>query len=205
MDPRHACLFEPIDIGPKTLKNRFYAVPHCVGFGADQALAQALFRGMKAVGGWGAICTEYTGISPEADDTYHVNARLWDEDDVASLSLTVDTIHRAGALAGAELWHGGVHTPNLESRSVTRGPTQIASDVEYTVTCKEMNLADIREIDSGNPGTLLPFKRERRFTARNPGDVGRHRTNPRNPGRPRFNGLMPSDAKIFIVLKEPAE
>jgi dimethylamine/trimethylamine dehydrogenase len=146
MDPRHACLFEPIEIGPKTMKNRFYAVPHCAGFGAEKPLAQALFRGMKAVGGWGTICTEYTGISPEADDTYRVNARLWDEDDVAGLSLTVDAIHRAGALAGAELWHGGVHTPNMESRSVTRGPTQIASEVEYTVTCKEMDLDDIRQV-----------------------------------------------------------
>lgn len=84
VDPHHACLFEPNEIGPKTLKNRFYAVPHCVGFDADTALAQAMFRGMKGAGGWGAICTEYMGISPEADDTYRVNARLWDEDDVAS-------------------------------------------------------------------------------------------------------------------------
>lgn len=28
-DPRHNVLFEPITIGPKTLRNRFYQVPHC--------------------------------------------------------------------------------------------------------------------------------------------------------------------------------
>jgi 2,4-dienoyl-CoA reductase-like NADH-dependent reductase (Old Yellow Enzyme family) len=27
-DPRHDNLFEPIQIGPKTLRNRFYQVPH---------------------------------------------------------------------------------------------------------------------------------------------------------------------------------
>ncbi len=36
MDPRHAILFEPIDIGPKTLPNRFYQVPHASGFGVER-------------------------------------------------------------------------------------------------------------------------------------------------------------------------
>ena len=34
MDPRHAILFEPVQVGPKTLPNRFYQVPHATGFGA---------------------------------------------------------------------------------------------------------------------------------------------------------------------------
>jgi hypothetical protein len=33
MDPRHAILFEPVRIGPKTLPNRFYQAPHASGFG----------------------------------------------------------------------------------------------------------------------------------------------------------------------------
>ena len=32
-DPRHDILFEPINIGPVTSKNRFYQVPHCSGMG----------------------------------------------------------------------------------------------------------------------------------------------------------------------------
>jgi 2,4-dienoyl-CoA reductase-like NADH-dependent reductase (Old Yellow Enzyme family) len=36
MDPRHAILFEPVRIGPKTLPNRFYQVPHASGFGSHQ-------------------------------------------------------------------------------------------------------------------------------------------------------------------------
>ena len=35
-DPRHDCLFEPLRIGPKTLRNRFYQVPHCCGFGTEK-------------------------------------------------------------------------------------------------------------------------------------------------------------------------
>jgi hypothetical protein len=32
-DPKYDILFEPINIGPQTMKNRFYQAPHCTGFG----------------------------------------------------------------------------------------------------------------------------------------------------------------------------
>ena len=51
-EPRHDILFEPVKIGPKTLRNRFYQVPHCTGFGVEKPWTQAAFRGMKAEGGW---------------------------------------------------------------------------------------------------------------------------------------------------------
>ena len=43
-DPRHDILFEPVDIGPKTLRNRFYQVPHCTGFGVEKPWSQAAHR-----------------------------------------------------------------------------------------------------------------------------------------------------------------
>ena len=33
VDKRYKILFEPVDIGPVTAKNRFYQVPHCTGMG----------------------------------------------------------------------------------------------------------------------------------------------------------------------------
>ena len=44
MDPNHHILFEPVRIGPKTLRNRFYQVPHCSGFGTEKAWTQAAQR-----------------------------------------------------------------------------------------------------------------------------------------------------------------
>ena len=35
-DPKYDILFEPIQFGPKTMKNRFYQVPHCIGAGSDR-------------------------------------------------------------------------------------------------------------------------------------------------------------------------
>ena len=72
-DPRHDILFEPVPIGPVTLPNRFYQVPHCTGFGVTKPFTQAAHRGMKADGGWGAVCTEYCSISPAADDEPYVS------------------------------------------------------------------------------------------------------------------------------------
>ena len=51
-DPKHDILFEPIQIGPKTMKNRFYQIPHCNGFGSEKPMSQAYFRAMKAEGGY---------------------------------------------------------------------------------------------------------------------------------------------------------
>ena len=85
-EQRHDILFEPVRIGPKTLRNRFYQVPHCTGFGVEKPWTQAAFRGMKAEGGWAAVCTEYCSISPESDETPYVSARLWDDEDMRALA-----------------------------------------------------------------------------------------------------------------------
>ena len=54
-DPRHDILFEPVAIGPKTMRNRFYQSPHCTSFGSVAPGAQAHLRATKAEGGWAAI------------------------------------------------------------------------------------------------------------------------------------------------------
>jgi len=143
MDPRHAILFEPIQIGPKTLPNRFYQVPHCTSFGTNKPRSQAYHRGVKAEGGWGAVCTEECSIHPEADQTPFVLARLWDDDDAANLALMCDMVHEQGALAGVELWYGGVNPQNMESRMVSRAASQVVSDEFSMAPCLEMDKGDI--------------------------------------------------------------
>jgi dimethylamine/trimethylamine dehydrogenase len=139
----HDILFEPVTIGSKTLRNRFYQVPHCSGFGVFKPLSNASMRGMKAEGGWAAVCTEYAPISPESDGYPSAAANLWDDDDVASLSHICSAAHRHGALAGIELVHTGVHSRQGEARLATLGPSQLASDYHPTSIPKAMDLDDI--------------------------------------------------------------
>jgi dimethylamine/trimethylamine dehydrogenase len=143
-DPRHAILFEPVRIGPKTLRNRFYQVPHCTGFGVEKPWSQSRHRAVKAQGGWAAVCTEYCTISPEADETPYVSARLWDDHDLRMLAFTADEAHDQGALAGIELSHTGAHGENSESRLPAAAPSQIAGDFAVGVVPRAMTKRDIR-------------------------------------------------------------
>ncbi len=148
MDPNHEILFEPVHIGPKTLRNRFYQVPHCSGFGTDKPWTQAAHRGVKAEGGWAAVCTEYAPFSPDSDEAPLVAARFWDEDDMRSLRLMTDKAHEHGALAGLELHHTGAHAPNNVTRLPGLGPSQLASDLEPHVVPKAMERRDIRRVQA---------------------------------------------------------
>ncbi|HVQ86925.1 MAG TPA: NAD(P)-binding protein [Actinomycetes bacterium] len=146
MDPRHAVLFEPIQLGPKSLPNRFYQVPHASGFGVAQPQTQAAFRAIKAEGGWGGVCVEYAPVSVDAEETPAVAALFWDEGDALALKTTVDAVHEHGSLAGLELFHGGAHSANGQSRAARLAPSQVASSVEWASLAKEMDLTDIKRV-----------------------------------------------------------
>jgi dimethylamine/trimethylamine dehydrogenase len=81
-DSRHDIQFEPIGIGPKILKNRFYQVPQCTGAGMLMRGANAAHRAVKAEGGWAALCTESCSIHPEINQTLSTCTTIWDEGDV---------------------------------------------------------------------------------------------------------------------------
>ena len=147
-DQKYDVLFEPIQIGPKTMKNRFYQVPHCNGAGAERPGTQAAFRGMKAEGGWCGICTEACSIDHQADTSPSVLASLWDEGDVINLRHMCDTLHKWGALAGVELWHMGAATANLETRAAPSSPTQSTSDwsiATYSHEADEYEIAELQD------------------------------------------------------------
>jgi dimethylamine/trimethylamine dehydrogenase len=155
VDPSHEILFEPVRIGPKTLRNRFYQVPHCSGFGTEKPWTQAAHRGVKAEGGWAAVSTEYAPFFPDSDEAPLIAARFWDEDDMRALRLMTDAAHAHGALAGLELHHSGAHAPNTQTRLPAIAPSQLASDLEPHVVPKEMEAADIRRVVDGWAGAAV--------------------------------------------------
>jgi dimethylamine/trimethylamine dehydrogenase len=137
-----------VQIGPKTLRNRFYQVPHCTGYGSEKPGSQAGHRGMKAEGGWAAVCTEYAPVDFDSEESPYVSAALIDDEDLANLSLMVEAVHEYGALAGIELTHVGVHASRRESRWPAIAPSQLASDYEPFVVPKSMDKDDIRRVQA---------------------------------------------------------
>jgi len=144
-DPRFDILFEPVQIGPVTTRNRFYQVPHCSGMGYLLPETLAAMRGVKAEGGWAVVNTEYCSIHPTSDDTPFPSASLWDDGDVTALSLMVDQVHHHGALAGVQLWHGGSRISNNLSREVPMGVASLPPWAPNPVQSRAMDKQDIKD------------------------------------------------------------
>ena len=114
----YAPLFQPIKIGAKTAKNRFYQVPHCNGGGYRDPSAAAAMRGVKAEGGWGVIFTEQTEMHHTSEITPFIELRLWEDKDIPSIAKMAAAMKTHGALAGIQLAYSGINGPNLYSRDV---------------------------------------------------------------------------------------
>ena len=117
-DPRYDILFEPVRIGSKTAKNRFYQVPHCNGGGYRDPSAAAEMRRTKAEGGWGVIFTEQTEMHHSSEITPFIELRLWEDKDIPMIAKMADAMKSHGALAGIQLAYSGVNGPNFYTREV---------------------------------------------------------------------------------------
>lgn len=146
-DPRYDILFEPIQIGPVTARNRFYQVPHCTGLGYNYPKAEATMRGIKAEGGWGVVSTQEVEIHPSSDWTPYLEGRLWDEGDMKRLQLTVDAIHEHGSLAAVEITHNGhASGNNLYSRLPQLGVSEMLINNYFPAQSCAMTKRDIADL-----------------------------------------------------------
>ena len=151
MNERYKILFESVEIGPKTAKNRFYQFPHAMGSGNDMPNTRAAQRGIKAEGGWGVVNTGYCSIHPSSDDRPLPFARLWSEKDIASHVPMVEAVHEHDALAGIEFFHGGAYTANRHTRMPPISPSGIQQKVSelmdmHLTAPKVMDKKDIKDL-----------------------------------------------------------
>ncbi len=145
-DSRYDILFEPLQIGPVTTKNRFYQVPHCNTLGHGRPRAEAANRRVKAEGGWGVVCTQEVEIHPSAELTPYVEGRLWDDRDIPAHRLITDAVHEYGSLAGIELAYNASHAMNHYSRIVPMAPSAMAVHGNQPLQGRAMTRSDIRDL-----------------------------------------------------------
>ena len=165
-NPRYDCLFDPVQIGPKTAKNRFFQVPHASGMTNAAPRVRAAFRGTKAEGGWGVVCSGACSVDPSSDDTPFPFASLWDRSDIASHALMTDAVHVHGALAGVELWHGGAAAVNRTTREAPLSPSGVpwmATHVGF------MSSARPRVMDRADIANLIRWHRDAAIRAEQAG------------------------------------
>ena len=145
-EPSHRILFEPIQIGPKVTKNRFYQVPHCNGMGHRWPRTMAEMRGVKAEGGWGVVCTEECSVHATSDLTPATLMRLWDDSDLPVHELMVNKVHEHGALAGIQLVHNGQSVSNYLTRMPTIAPSPAPVEAANSTQSRGMDKEDIRTL-----------------------------------------------------------
>ena len=146
MEKNHKILFEPLKIGPKTTKNRFYQVPHCNGMGHRWPRTMAEMRGVKAEGGWGVVCTEECSIHPTSDLTPATLMRLWDDSDLPVHELMINKVHEHGALAGIQLVHNGQSVSNYLSRMPALAPSPCPTETANSTQARGMDKEDIKAL-----------------------------------------------------------
>lgn len=101
-------LFSPLTLRSLTLRNRAVVAPMCQyssqhGFANDYHLVHL---GRFALGGFGLVILEATGVLPEARISYG-DLGLWSDEHIAPLARIVDFLHDHGAAAAIQLAHAG--------------------------------------------------------------------------------------------------
>jgi dimethylamine/trimethylamine dehydrogenase len=137
-------LFEPVQIGPVTSRNRFYQTPQCNGMGRNYPTSMAVMRGVKAEGGWGVVFAEQCDFHFSSDNTR--NVRLWDEQDIPILARMTDMVHEHGSLAGLMLAHNGFVTPNVISREIPYSPSGGPAFGNFPTHTRAIDRADIKAL-----------------------------------------------------------
>ncbi|WP_236829386.1 NADH:flavin oxidoreductase/NADH oxidase [Blastococcus sp. KM273128] len=101
-------LLSPFRLRDATLRNRLAVAPMCQysvtdGYVGDYHLVHL---GRFALGGFGLVIVEATGVTPEGRIS-HGDVGLWSDDQVPGLARVVDFLHAEGAAAGIQLAHAG--------------------------------------------------------------------------------------------------
>src|SRR3712207_1230384 len=101
-------LFAPLTLRGLTLPNRLVVAPMCQytstdGFVGDYHLVHL---GRYALGGFGLVVVEATGVTPEGRIS-HGDTGLWSDEQVPGMARIVDFLHEHGSLAGIQLAHAG--------------------------------------------------------------------------------------------------
>ncbi len=144
-DPRYDILFEPVQIGPITAPNRFYAVPHATGHSPLMPNGSIGMRAMKAEGGWGTVCMQLAEIDPTSDISNLPMERFWDDTDVKSHALMVERVKEHGAITAIELGHTGMRARNMDSGTPVLGPSSLrVLKASLPFQCKAADKDDIK-------------------------------------------------------------
>jgi 2,4-dienoyl-CoA reductase-like NADH-dependent reductase (Old Yellow Enzyme family) len=152
-------LFTPTALRGLTLRNRTVVAPMCQ-YSAQDGFANDwhfVHLGRFALGGFGLVLMEATGVLPEGRISYG-DLGLWKDEHIAPLAHIVDFLHAHGAAAGIQLAHAGRKASTPVSWN---GPEQLATEAQRQAVGFEhwQPVAPSAESqDPNNPSFQLPIE-----------------------------------------------
>jgi 2,4-dienoyl-CoA reductase-like NADH-dependent reductase (Old Yellow Enzyme family) len=107
-------LFSPLTLRGLTLPNRLVVAPMCQYSVTDGLVGDyhLVHLGRFALGGFGLVLVEATGVTPEGRISPG-DVGLWSDEHVPGLARVADFLHAEGAAAGIQLAHAGAKASSL--------------------------------------------------------------------------------------------
>jgi 2,4-dienoyl-CoA reductase (NADPH2) len=139
-------LLSPIQIGPRTARNRVWQTAHATEFATDGTFPDTSveYYGARARGGVGAITMEAMAVHPTSQPRRGV-ILAYDERVVESYRKVAAAVQPHGTLLIAQLWHRGRETDGQVSRLPTWAPSAVP-DVLYREIPHAMTSPEIDEL-----------------------------------------------------------
>lgn len=150
---KYAPLWEPLQVGAVTLKNRVVVTAHSLQYAVNGMMAQQSidYYEERAKGGAGLIMTEAQAVHPTSSGLALRCQQGWSEDVIPIYRNLADAVHRHGAKVFVDLSHFGVEDFNamkLDNWRALWGPSGLPSTT-YNEIGKAMTKADIAEVVAG--------------------------------------------------------
>ncbi|HEY1608678.1 MAG TPA: alkene reductase [Paraburkholderia sp.] len=155
-----ATLFDPIQIGDLTLKNRIFMAPLTRSRAGDERVPNALmakYYGERASAG--LILSEATSVTPQGLG-YAATPGIWSQEQVDGWKLVTDAVHQAGGRIFLQLWHvGRISDPLFLDGQLPVAPSAIAAQGHVSLVRPERPFVTPRALELDEiPGIVAAYR-----------------------------------------------
>ena len=150
---KYAPLWEPLQVGAVTLKNRVVVTAHALQYAEDNVMTQQSvdYYEERARGGAGLILTEAQAVHPTSRGLALRTTQGWPTEVIPVYERLAEAVHRHGAKVFVDLSHFGVedfNTMHLDNWRALWSPSGLPSTI-YNEIGKAMTHDDIAELVAG--------------------------------------------------------
>lgn len=150
---KYASLWQPLEIGSVTLKNRVVVTAHALQYAENNLMTQQSvdYYEERARGGAGLILTEAQAVHPSSRGLALRTTQGWPSEVVPVYRRLAEAAHRHGAKVFVDLSHFGVedyNTMHLDNWRALWSPSGLPS-ATYGEIGRAMTHDDIRELAAG--------------------------------------------------------